>query len=193
MNKHIFRFLLIASMLLSGLATLAIGISLFAPWELCLARTSNGQWSIAAGSGRFFLLRIGDNGDTAMTLSRRDRANPPTEGHHFIGTWCDGQFAWEFDFAGLMVARTWYAWRVNPGEASERPCHAVIIPFWWLTVPFIVWGSERWRRSRIQKQGLCLTCCYDLRAHHPGDRCPECGIPVPAQSAIIPPDQRRNL
>jgi hypothetical protein len=37
-----------------------------------------------------------------------------------------------------------------------------------------------WRRHRhASRQGLCPTCHYDLRAHHPGDKCPECGTPIP--------------
>lgn len=33
-----------------------------------------------------------------------------------------------------------------------------------------------WRRHRQRNcHGLCPTCSYDLRAHKPGERCPECG------------------
>lgn len=34
---------------------------------------------------------------------------------------------------------------------------------------------------RRRTRGLCEACGYDLRAHKPGDRCPECGTPVPAK------------
>jgi hypothetical protein len=38
---------------------------------------------------------------------------------------------------------------------------------------------------RIARQNRCPTCSYDLRAHAPGQSCPECGTPVPPRSAII--------
>ena len=31
------------------------------------------------------------------------------------------------------------------------------------------------RRRREKRLGLCPVCSYDLRAHRPGDKCPECG------------------
>ena len=33
-------------------------------------------------------------------------------------------------------------------------------------------------RKRRASQGFCPNCRYDLRAHKPGDRCPECGAPI---------------
>ena len=52
-------------------------------------------------------------------------------------------------------------------------------------------GLLCWLRSRSIKanmewmNGLCPTCSYDLRAHAPGQRCPECGTLIPHQSATI--------
>ena len=56
-----------------------------------------------------------------------------------------------------------------------------------LTVP-AVWiaaalARKRRRLHRI-RQGLCPTCSYDLRAHHAGQKCPECGIPIAAPSSL---------
>jgi hypothetical protein len=43
--------------------------------------------------------------------------------------------------------------------------------------------SNRYRRLH----GLCLKCGYDLRAHGPGQRCPECGTPIPPGKNSKPP------
>jgi len=37
-------------------------------------------------------------------------------------------------------------------------------------------AAWRWENS------LCVDCGYDLRAHQPGDRCPECGTVIPAET-----------
>src|ERR1017187_8416520 len=39
------------------------------------------------------------------------------------------------------------------------------------------------RRKKCIGQRLCRTCSYDLRAHKPGQKCPECGM-------IIAPAER---
>ena len=38
---------------------------------------------------------------------------------------------------------------------------------------------RRYRRLRVLKTAHCASCGYDLRAHAPGEKCPECGTPVP--------------
>jgi predicted RNA-binding Zn-ribbon protein involved in translation (DUF1610 family) len=52
-------------------------------------------------------------------------------------------------------------------------------PFVVLMLPVGTWVLRRhWRIARVQKRrkrGLCATCGYDLRAHTPNQRCPECG------------------
>jgi hypothetical protein len=40
-----------------------------------------------------------------------------------------------------------------------------------------------WRWTNRLRQGLCLGCGYDLRAHGGGDLCPECGSPLSARPA----------
>jgi hypothetical protein len=42
---------------------------------------------------------------------------------------------------------------------------------------------RKWRAARIARMGLCPQCSYDLRAHKAGQRCPECGRMINAQSA----------
>src|SRR5688572_12159553 len=52
-------------------------------------------------------------------------------------------------------------------------CNITILVF---AIPF----RQQWDREQRLRRGLCLRCCYDLRAT-PG-RCPECGA-VPAGKA----------
>jgi len=55
------------------------------------------------------------------------------------------------------------------------------IPFSYLALlfsilPMLAFRSLR-RRRKLARAGLCKKCHYDLRAHAPGDNCPECGAP----------------
>jgi hypothetical protein len=55
------------------------------------------------------------------------------------------------------------------------------LPYWFLaavaTLPPAFWLWRRLRRSPVPPNA-CATCRYDLRAHQPGDRCPECGTVI---------------
>lgn len=44
------------------------------------------------------------------------------------------------------------------------------------------------RRSHPPQPSLCPNCSYDLRAHTPGQSCPECGTPI-----SIDPRSRKQL
>ena len=65
----------------------------------------------------------------------------------------------------------------------------VTIPFY---VPIIVFGLlsrytyKKWRSSLQKAAGCCPHCGYDLRSHAPGDKCPECGTPIPTRSSSAP-------
>ena len=53
------------------------------------------------------------------------------------------------------------------------------IPISYLAVLFAVLPTLSFlchrRRRKEARVGHCPSCSYDLRAHHPGDKCPECG------------------
>ncbi len=61
--------------------------------------------------------------------------------------------------------------------------HAWVIPLWIFPLIFAfipnLYLLQILRRQFRQNQGLCPTCRYDLRAHNPGDNCPECGTLIP--------------
>jgi hypothetical protein len=77
------------------------------------------------------------------------------------------------DFGGLNNGVTFF-----PRGSYTR---YVTLPYWFLTavatVPPAFWLWRRLRRSPIPPNA-CATCRYDLRAHQPGDRCPECGTVI---------------
>jgi hypothetical protein len=73
---------------------------------------------------------------------------------------------------------------VGPTLNSDHEGYIVAIPYWALVVvtalPQLMYWSRAFHRNRIIAANLCPHCRYDLRAHHPGDNCPECGTPLPA-------------
>jgi len=76
-------------------------------------------------------------------------------------------FDWDIDRTSLLAPRERY-------YASA--------PLWFPAVLLILASYLAWRRClrfRHPTFKLCHTCGYDLRAHHPGEKCPECGSPVP--------------
>ena len=78
----------------------------------------------------------------------------------------------------------WYCALIVMAPAVERPLRALA-------------QAARRRRRRWRDpwgEGLCPGCGYDLRGRH--DRCPECGLHVPAHSGLRPtppPTERGTL
>lgn len=63
------------------------------------------------------------------------------------------------------------------------------IPYWSLMIlsAAAAIGIKIWKhRKSANAVNVCTQCNYDLRAHHPGDKCPECGTLIPpAETATI--------
>jgi hypothetical protein len=57
---------------------------------------------------------------------------------------------------------------------SEFLFRFLLVPVWWS----VIWAIRREIRQRGDIPH-CSVCDYDLRAHRPGDRCPECGALIP--------------
>ena len=74
-----------------------------------------------------------------------------------------------FNFLGL-------GWGSKPSVGSRRASY-VSVPLWLSTLLFgaapAAWTYSRLRRRRLDQEGLCARCGYDLRATP--ERCPECG------------------
>jgi len=57
-------------------------------------------------------------------------------------------------------------------------------------LPSWIFGIRWWKtHTRYQrwKNNHCITCNYDLRAHLPNQKCPECGTLIPDSHGTIPP------
>jgi hypothetical protein len=93
------------------------------------------------------------------------------------------QYNWEFAGIGMAAEEC----QVGNGGAITRmlyiPYRSVML-LWAFSLVFspMLWlaGYPRRRRRYRAEHGLCVACGYDLRAHRPGQKCPECGTQVPA-------------
>ncbi|HVS69754.1 MAG TPA: hypothetical protein VHQ47_00695 [Phycisphaerae bacterium] len=64
----------------------------------------------------------------------------------------------------------------------ERADQRWTAPAWFMLTLFSILPAlsllARLRRNHARHQNRCPTCGYDLRAHTPGQRCPECGSQI---------------
>ena len=80
-----------------------------------------------------------------------------------------------------------YRFDARPGGGGSGWRHywelEVTVPYWLLTTLFLLPVLPRFvdfmRQTRRKKRNHCTKCNYDLRAHKPGAKCPECGTPIP--------------
>ncbi|GEM_PF-3665590 len=90
----------------------------------------------------------------------------------------------------------WIVWGPSPGPPTPlvpEPVFRLVtqMPIWsaWLLmIGTLNFGTIRasWKKLGTRRQrraGLCPKCHYDLRAHAPGNKCPECGTVIPSKPA----------
>jgi hypothetical protein len=83
---------------------------------------------------------------------------------------------------------------LDPGTGNDVHMHLFILPLWFvllLCIPFPGFAVKRHlRKAKIRRwlaTGHCGRCGFDLRAHKPGDKCPECRALVPAPPSTPAP------
>jgi len=92
-----------------------------------------------------------------------------------------------FKFAGFSYKSQLVAG--NP-QFEEYTISALNVPVWFPASLALFATLISARRFLIPEcHTACPTCCYDLRAHRPGDKCPECGTPI-AQTQGRSPDSQ---
>jgi len=94
--------------------------------------------------------------------------------------WINFDLPWERQIADWIG----FSWRYSAEWPTPRSntIH-ITTPYWFWTfvalAPVVLHvRRERRRRYRQANPTLCLKCSYDLRAHQPGQRCPECGTRI---------------
>ena len=85
------------------------------------------------------------------------------------------------DAAGFRTG--YFAWPryMNGGEVKFA-----VLPWWSVSLAWVSLSVPTWiltRRKRLVA-GSCPTCSYDLRSHHPGEKCPACGRVIEAGKKV---------
>ena len=78
------------------------------------------------------------------------------------------------------------AWERMPKFGRTPPVFMFAVAEWLPAPPLLACAYlcfRKWRKQldmeRKRALGRCITCGYDLRAHQPGQKCPECGTEIP--------------
>jgi hypothetical protein len=90
---------------------------------------------------------------------------------------------------GTLTLKFKPSWDVHWASPPEDTVTTIMIPCWPVLLLFALLATwvtilevRYWRNQRRNRIGLCPTCSYDLHAHKPGDKCPECGTPISSSS-----------
>jgi len=128
---------------------------------------------LSAGTGPFFRHSIGVGVVVVGMEPRFDHA-----AHHDLGVWIWNHYsqAGKPVFSGYQLSLPYLP------PLALLVCGGVLAHWMW----------QRLAERRALRQGHCATCGYDLRAHRPGQRCPECGTVVASDSGGEIPVKRED-
>jgi hypothetical protein len=74
-------------------------------------------------------------------------------------------------------------WLYTVSTPFTRHAFILYIHYWLPILMILISEGFLWRRQvKLENYSgtyLCRQCGYDLRAHKPGDKCPECGTVIP--------------
>ncbi len=140
--------------------------------------------AIRSSAGRVEVIR-------SIFLSMPDGLSHETGPRPFLDQSRDWSYADTSDviwgFPRLKLLGCEYA--ASPPGSAVYPAHWLYVPYSYVAILLSImptlWLLTRNRRRRNNRlaHGLCPNCAYDLRAHHPGDKCPECGTPIVQNAA----------
>lgn len=88
-----------------------------------------------------------------------------------------------WNFAGIKYDEWYLSAPLRGFPVGSTAYWRISINFWLVfavsVVPLALFATIRLLRRRPRKTAACAKCAYDLRAHHVGERCPECGTAIP--------------
>ncbi|HEY4328830.1 MAG TPA: hypothetical protein VGN88_03775 [Phycisphaerae bacterium] len=163
------------------------------------------QWAFASRTGCFDVGRIEYGPDkpgwfldeifytsdgTASGLSSHHIPKPDDD---IMDSWLRSDFIWKrwgFFSQDVVVAPMIDMGQIiSPDVTGWQSTYPFWLPFL-LTAALPLFRLPRlffFLRARRRTSTIrCSQCAYDLRAHHPGDKCPECGTLVPPKIPLRP-------
>ena len=152
---------------------------------------STAFWIISSGDGVLGVARSATEHVQAIpapsaspfTLTWIHDVRPPSSPAAAETPYPFNKLGFGFDFQRVPA---WNHRFIGAGEQywSKEWYLSIAVPYWALVLPlaFVLVGKPAWRtwkRWHVRlNPGVCAVCSYDLRAHHNGERCPECGTVI---------------
>ena len=192
--RRLFRWLKLAVSLLS---IMAFGLVLYA-WPSSDVLWHDGGYvhvNHASGTIRYFFISSAE-GKVLLSVVTAIYPQPISTAAARSGfSYQSGRSMWAFSFASLMQIHEYgrglgnFQFVFHRGipygtDHNENALH-IAIPHWFALILLAVgpvWNLIGLLRRRKHRAGFCPNCSYDLRAHKPGDKCPECGALITIHS-----------